>query len=462
MWGAAVGFALLVGLLNWSSRGWSAPVMVAAVIVLAIYYVRVIGWQSGLLALLVVTSMIDRYTFPAGPFSIRAEEVAVVVALIVAGIARYREDGLAALKPDLPELLLIAWFACSVLSSLVASPDRRLSAKIIVLVAACSLGFFLPRRILVGEKAKESLETVVRWLLIVFATEGAWGTAAYLLHVLGPTISITPNPASGHLSAFGTLWEQNIYGDIMAAGGVAWIYLGPRRFRFAAVGIGLCTAGLVVSLTRAAWLAAGVAAAIGVALPNLRRRIDLPAAGTGLLGGLLAAAAVLVADATGTYTVPVPHATGPPPKTGLLGALLNMTDFVGRLNQTGTIWADIKHDALLGRGTASFEALHVIEGVPQHIASLPLLLLNDTGILGLVLFTAFAGAVVAKVWSRRHDEVVAAMAQVGVVLVIANLSTESTELMIDWLLIGLLMAASTIASSAEMRTRAANQGRRAA
>src|SRR4029077_9597327 len=176
------------------------------------------------------------------------------------------------LRPNLPEVLLVAWFACSIASSLLASPDKRLSAKIIALVAVCSLGFLLPRRILAGERSAENLETVTRWLLIVFATEAAYGSIAYLLHVFGPTIAISPSPASGHLSATGTLWEQNVFGAFSAAGVVAGSYVCPGRFRHAWIGITAGLGGVVDSVTRSAWLVAAGMAVLGIGLPGLRRR----------------------------------------------------------------------------------------------------------------------------------------------------------------------------------------------
>jgi glycerol uptake facilitator-like aquaporin len=73
--------------------------------------------------------------------------------------------------------------------------------------------------------------------------------------------------------------------------------------------------------------------------------------------------------------------------------------------------------------------------------------LNDTGLVGLVLFGAFTVAVIVRVWRRRHDEVVLGLSQMALVLVIANLATQTTQLMVDWLLIGLLVAAVDIASA---------------
>jgi hypothetical protein len=102
---------------------------------------------------------------------------------------------------------------------------------------------------------------------------------------------------------------------------------------------------------------------------------------------------------------------------------------------------DLRGHLLLGHGTASYEAIYVANGVPQHIASLPLLILNDTGIVGLAVFCAFAIAVVVRAWSRRHVPMVLAYGQIALVIGLANLATQTTELMVGWLLIGLLMAA---------------------
>jgi len=438
VWAAGVAFALLLDLLAWSSRGWAVSLMVAAVIGLGVYYSRVLGLQVGLVVLLLVTSAVDRFTFRAGPVYLRAEEVAGLCALLTLAVTRLRDHQRTWLRPSLPEALLGAWFACSIISSLLASPDKRLSARIIALMAVCALGLFLPRRILAGDRSAEKVQTVMAWLLIVFATEAGYGSLAYLLHVFGPTIAIAPNPASGHLAAYGTLWEQNVFGAFAAAGTVAWSYLGPRRFRNAWIGLAACTGGLIDSITRFAWLAAAATATLGLAVPGLRRRLDFAALGPGALAGLIVIGTTVAADRIATYTVPV---SGGPRRGGLLSAILNLVDVVGRLNQLNPILDDIRGNIVLGRGTASFEALHVVSGVPEHVASLPLLILNDTGLVGLALFGAFVIAIVARARSRRSAAIVVALGQVAVVIGLTNLATETTELMIGWLLVGLLMAA---------------------
>lgn len=447
LWIGAVALGVIVGLLASGARAWAAPVVVVVVLAYGAFCVRTLGLQAGMIALLIVTSVIDYYTFRVGPFDMRPEQVAALAALVALVVIRLREGSFQWLKPSLADGLLLAWFACSIVSSVLASPDRRLSAKIVALVAVCSLGFFLPRRLLAGPEAAGNLETVTRWLLIVFATEAAYGSFAYLIHVFGPTFSITPNPASGHLSAYGTLWEQNVFGGFTAAGMVAWVYLGKRRFRWAWLGVAACSGGLIDSLTRAAWLAAAIVGAVGLAIRDLRRRLDMSELGLAALGTAAILAATLVVDLVGRYTVQLSPGTGH--GGGISKAVGNLVDIAGRLNQVGPVWNDLRGHLALGRGTASYEALHVIGGVPQHIASLPLLVLHDTGVAGLVLFVAFAAGVGVQVWSRRKNEIVSALGQVALVVVLANLATETTELMIGWLLIGLLVAAANFDRSAQ-------------
>ena len=78
-----------------------------------------------------------------------------------------------------------------------------------------------------------------------------------------------------------------VFGLLASIGGLAVIV----------VYLALCVGGLVDSLTRAAWLAAAIAGMVGIGVPGLRRRLNMPMVGTGLLGGMLLAVAALVAAA---------------------------------------------------------------------------------------------------------------------------------------------------------------------
>ena len=445
VWLAGVGLALLLGLLASTARNWAALVATIAVLAVGALFARVLGPRPGLVVLLIVTATIDRFTFPVGSLSLRAEQIAALAALLVLMVAAFRERRWGWLKPNLAEAFLLAWLVCNVVSSLLASPDRRLSAKILAVIAISSLGLFLPRRLLFARGAIGDLETIVHWLLVVFATEAGYSTAVYLLHAFGPTVGLGINPASGYLSAYGTLWEQNVLGALSAAGLVAWTYLGPRRFRSAWVGAAACIGGSAASVTRAAWLAAVVVGSLALLIPGNRRRLDLRALAKSAAGGLVVIAVTLVAVGVGSYNHPLAPAAGSGTPggshEGFLAAILNRVDLLGRFNQVSQVWDDIRDHLILGRGTAAFEALHQFKSVPEHLASLPLNVLDGTGLAGVALFTAFAAAVFVRAWSRRGDDLVHALGQVCLVIAFTNISTETLELMIGWLLIGMLLLA---------------------
>jgi hypothetical protein len=175
IWVASVAFGVIVAVLAQISRTGTAPLMVIAVAALGFLYVRVLGLRVGLVLLLLVTSVIDRFTFRAGPVYLRPEEVAAVGVALVFVIVKLRAGQTSWLRPSLAELFLGGWLVVSVISSLVESPDRALSVKNVLLLAVVVLGFVLPRRLLTGERAAEELDKLIRCLLVVFATEAAYG-----------------------------------------------------------------------------------------------------------------------------------------------------------------------------------------------------------------------------------------------------------------------------------------------
>jgi hypothetical protein len=445
VWLAGVGLAVLLGLLAATGKTWSAAAATLAVMAVAYLYARVLGLRQGMVVLLILTATLDRFTYRVGPLDLRAEQVAALLALLALAVTAVRGRDWSWLRPNLAEAAILAWLALNLVSSLLASPDRLLSIKVLAVYAISSLGLFLPRRVLSDRGSVTGLETVVTWLLVVMATEAAYSTLIYLLHALGPTISVGINPASGYLGAYGTLWEQNVLGGFCAAGVVAWSYLAPRRLPGAWAGIAACIGGLVDSVTRAAWLATVAVVALGFILPGSRRRLDLKTLARGAAGGLVLIVATLVATRLGRYNYSLPGTVGPTgPSVGgpsFLTAILNRVDLLGRFNQVPLVWSDIRDHVLLGRGTAAFEALHQYHSIPEHLASLPLNLLDGSGFIGLALFVAFGVVVTVRAWARRANGLVHALGQLALVLVITNLSTETLELMIGWLLIGLLLAA---------------------
>jgi O-antigen ligase len=103
--------------------------------------------------------------------------------------------------------------------------------------------------------------------------------------------------------------------------------------------------------------------------------------------------------------------------------------------------ADLSRNPIVGGGIDSFGQRHVVEGFHEHLANLELIVLNDTGLLGLLLFALVMIAVIVATWRRRNDAIVGGLTAMTLVLALTNQATETLELMITWLLVGLLLAA---------------------
>ena len=425
------------------------PVIVAiAVGIAAIVFANRLGWRVGLVVLLIVTSFIDRHTFAVGRLAIRPEQVAALFALAFLSYDRVRKgDWWASLRPTRVELALLAWFAVGLVSSLALSPSRGQSLKVLALLLISSLALFIPRRLL--EDDSKQMDQVVRWLLLAFAVESAYTVGAYFLRLAGPIVALSVNPAGGHLNAYGTLWEPNVLGAFSGAGAVAWVYLGGSYFRRPWIGIVLCLSALIVSFSRASWLAVALVLLLALVL-SARRPIDFRSLGLATAVTLVIAAGVIAADRSGDYYVPVKAgatATVPPGPAGsgrLFGVLANLVDVLGRVYQFQTAFGDLKASplhVLVGGGVDSYGERHTTAGQPQHIANLELAVVNDTGLLGLLVFVAFAVGVAAEVWRRRSDPRVTGLGAMVLVITITNAATETLELMITWLLLGVLLAA---------------------
>jgi O-antigen ligase len=433
VWLGATGVALglaFAGLATFHSR--SATVgMVILVVGAAAVFVRLLGWSVGMIVLLIVTCLIDRNTFPVGGANIRPEQIAGVLALATLVVVAVRSRRVFPLvMPNRIELALVAWFVVALISSVVFALSRIESLKILALLMLSSLALFLPRR-LIADRPKE-IEQVVGWTLIAFAIESVYAASMYFVHLLGPTISLSANPATGQLDAYGTLWEPNVLGAMAAAGAVGWAYFGPRYFKHAWIGFAVCLTACVASFARAAWLGLIVVMVLTLVITPLRKRLDLRTFVVGVLGATLLSVWIYASDRLGNYT---------PQSSGIATSVGNQTDILGRLYQFPVVFNDLKHRPILGGGIDSYGQRHLFNGVHEHLGNLELLVLNDTGAVGLLVFIAFAVAIVAAVMRFRENAIVQGVAAMVAVIAITNQATETLELMITWLLIGLLLAA---------------------
>jgi O-antigen ligase len=430
----SVGLGLVLGGLTYFHTRWEALAMTAVVLAALAVLVRALNVRVGLVVFLIVTSFIDRFTFPVGGVDIRPEQIAALAAggfLVV--VVQVRDRSILSLRPNKIESLLLAWFALGLVSSLVGAANRGHSVKILALLMVSSLALFIPRHLL--DQRPEDLDRAVRWLLLAFALESVYAVLAYFLHIFGPTISLSINRA--HWSAYGTLWEPNVLGAMSAAGAIAWAFLGRRYFGRAWIGVAVCLAGCGVSFARTAWLALIVVFLVALATPA-RRRLDLRTLGLAALVMLVIVVGILAAEKVGSYA---PGYAGGTIKGGTLGDVTNPNDLVGRISQIQPVLADIKNRPIFGSGIDSFGERHVTANGPDYLGNLELSVVNDTGLLGLLVFAAFLLSIVVATWRARNDPTVLGLGATLLVIAITNQSTKTVELMITWLLIGLLLAA---------------------
>ena len=435
--------AVVMGALSTSHSRQAVPIAIAAVLAAAWLFIAALDLAVGVVVLLITTTLIDRFTLPVGGAAIRAEQIAVVVALGIVVVSHRKASPSTWLRPTFPEALLVLWFVIAFISSVVFAPERFASLKILALLAISASVIFVPRRLL----RPDMIETLMRWFLILLLLEAAYGLAAWLLHALGPNLSISVN--RDHLSAYGTLWEPNVFGAVCAAGAVAWALVGHRFYRWSWVAIAICAGGATVSFTRSAWIALGLVAVLVLITPA-RRQVEV---GTTALAATTAVAligALLIVDHVGDYWIaPAAQASASTtPSSRSADVTTNagdLTDLAGRVYQIRPVLSDLRSHPLLGGGVDSMVQRHNNPSL-AHIGNVELSVLNDTGVVGLLIFTAFVLASLFAAWQRRWDPLVVALVGTTLVIAITNQATETMELMFTWLFLGLLLAASDLPS----------------
>lgn len=432
-----IGVALLLGIsfgvLSATHAKAAVPIAAVIVAIASLLLIAALDVAVGLVVLLIISTLIDRFTLPIGGLSIRAEQLAAIGVLGGLAFVHRKNPSKAWLRPTVAEALLLAWLCVALMSSLFVAPERTASLKLVALVGICSSAMFLPRRLM----RTELVETAIRWLLVALLLEAAYGLAAWLLHAGGGNISVSLN--RGHLSAYGTLWEPNVFGAVCAAGAIAWLLIGHRFYRYSWAAVAICVGASTVSFTRTAWIAAAVVAGVMLITP-LRHSVDVSVAAVAGLASVALIGAILVVDHIGDYWPVSAAAPQTAPTADVTSSVADPVDIVGRTRQISPVLSDLSSHPLFGGGLNSLGQRHTDPGL-AHIGNLELLLLNDTGPVGVVLFALFALTVLVGAWRRRADALVVAVAAMTIVLGITNQATETTELMFTWLFLGLVLAA---------------------
>jgi O-antigen ligase len=439
----------------------TSPVVLGeALVIFALLVIIAVRWRRALVMSLPLLAIFNGLAIPFAGSSMRVDQL-VACALIVP-LAASMLIGTRRLRTDSTMWWLAAILVMNVVATALNSPARSYSLAQCVNLASVWIIYPLLLNFL---DTPDELEAFLRRVLWAAITGSSIAIGAYVLAVSGMSVGGAEVSASAAerltkaYGAYGTMVEPNILGSFAAA------YLMLAVALFIAVArhgvesirpvllrwvIGCAGVALVLSFTRAAWLAA----LVGVVCLGARgvrtfgelvrlRRIAVP------LGAGVALAVVLLmlpGDAGSLFRFKLFNLVN----LGSQTAALRLFTYAMALQQ----WID---HPLIGWGTFTFAPLAAQGSDFQQfdnwrnlwIGNYLLLALHDTGVVGLVLWlgllTSILRRAVRAIRALRLTDLFAAstvraLTAAVVVLLVAFLSTSGFSLGFSWLLIGLLGA----------------------
>lgn len=464
------------------SVGLVVTLLPAACVGFLIVVSRFVGWTRAALALLVVAALLNRYVVSVGGLHLKLEHAAIGIGVLVFIWQSTRRE-----RPawGLADGLLAAWVVANALGSINA-PIPTLSLKLTLQLAILFVGYVLIQQF---TRRRADLFFGHALLLGGITLVAAFGVLLHLVYPLGLDLGMQINPVTKQPTVFATLYEGNLFGSTVMVGLLWWLVLllfgGTRFRRVGVIGITICTVAIEVSLARGAWLA--IVAIISLAIvayfmfrrrlalkPNIAARTLAMAATSVILLSLFtwAEPAALVATAW-VGTNPLTSSKDPSDSSsdgssskdpsdsssdGSSSAIIDRIISLSESAQDQTVTQRIAtlkratHDwtlhPLIGWGPGSYGQKYInTSHLPDWLGMLPLRILHDTGLIGVLLFSAFGIVLLrdaVRALARSADSALRIMLVadlVGVVaLFIAYLVTEGIQLYFPWLLLGLFRA----------------------
>jgi hypothetical protein len=461
------------------------------------------------LVILVAAVSADRFGIRWHGINLRLELIAAVV-LALWAVVTWR---IAPVRIGVIEYCLAGWLAIGAFSSLVFSPAPRESLRLtLVLVGMVAL---YGLAVVFIRTSADLARAALVWVAVGTIVAGI-GIVEAILYALvdlhlgiafdgtaaGNIVIIAPRVAS-------TMWEPNIFASyLLTVWALAFaLSLTPgaqtRGRRWALrIAMGITVAGVVISTTRVAWLVGPLmmlsmlAFALRRGLFSRRRRLAdfINPNLAGIAVGLALATAMSVVDcpmaapsssqpAAAIPTVGAGPASGPPPATAnptqapgcVKGGSVFMqhgggffqagstSSVTGRFEVARLALNGWLHRPVFGNGTGSY--VYVLGPASGGwIGNLPLHILFDTGIVGLLLllmalvaaarpaFRALGSA--AATWETTHY-VLFGLVGAGLALLVTYEFTDGTWLGFTWVFLGMLVAAGRLTKRAGQRLRSA-------
>jgi hypothetical protein len=393
----------------------------AAVLVGAIAF-RVLGTKR-LLWLLVGSTFITLYRIDVAGANLRLEHfvlVACLVALVLEGGVRALID----VAGDRTMLLFGAFILWSASVAMVQAPEPGDSLMIVAWLALD----WLMLAVLVSsfDDAKEVAGVGATWAGIA----GAVGVGVWILAFgLGSSFGVTQtsDALSGARSAYGLSFEPNLLGATMAMWAVV-VFTGctrlSKRARTAVVAI--ASAAIVLSFTRAAGI--GLLAGLLVwALAGGSRALRKSATLLASIAAVMFVLATFAPQLAEPVTVRASQAFDFDSGTGKI-----------RVQLWEAALDDLKgYDLAFGLGADTFGHRHfdpTVPGQPAYLGNLPLQVLYETGIVGVVLL----GATVISLFTRRRLRDGRALGLLAVYLICAS-ATSPFWYGTTWVLVAIAM-----------------------
>ncbi len=332
------------------------------------------------LSLLILATALDRYRFVFAIGGLRIEHF-VFAGVACAWVLKTR-PAIREFHFSRADLLLAAYLALGLISSLLFAPIFRASLQFLGLMVFGIVLYWLVRAI--ASRSPEFTRGV--WTLIAAGVGAAVvGMVAWLVYPLGVNLGVQTYQLENFVtfSPFGTLFDSNTFGMYVMAATLLQITLlldaqFARYRRILGAGIILTLLALALSLTRVAWIGLGIGLVL-ILFSSPRRRWALAIGGAAVL---LVVVALMVnsARAGGSNTL----------AEFSVARVLTSRSIFFRLDAYARAWNDFLASPLIGNGVNVFAQKYTSPaGARDWISNFFLMALNDTGVVGLAMLVAW-------------------------------------------------------------------------
>lgn len=422
-------------------------------LVLTLIIVFFFLWPLGASALLLLAISIDRYGYEVAGRTIKAEHV-VIVALWGLLFLRQLLKGESKFYFSLTTLFALGWLGSNLLSSHTSpEPSATGTNDLIRLTLMVGIFFILPNLI----RSEKHLRQIFGLFLILGVLQSIFGLLALALYyITGMNLGVGYPSSYPGPAPTGTLNAANIFGSYTMSVCLVFLVLllvpprhapFPRRWMLA--GFSITLAAMVFSLTRGAWFGFAAGAVLFFIMHRGFDRFWLKRV---FLVCIISAAALLSVVAVVHF---LPKDIALIDRLASFARLGSERTVVGRVAKYDLAISAWQERPLLGWGTGGMaRALGRERKVLAWVGNLEIHLLVDTGVVGLLLFALFVGALalgaVSALRTAQGTRLGATLLSLSVGfagLLVAYQSTEGTWLGLFWAHAGLIAAATHVINS---------------